>query len=430
MREHESEQGQAVAILAVVMALVMLGFIGFALDVGYFFHEKRMIQGAADAAALAAAEEYGYGNTSSQAQTAANAAAKVNGFNTALSTNPATVVLSTSSTGSYASGGSAPSSWVQATVSQPISGLFMQAFNSGLSTMTISATAYAGEGSVATPCVCLEGTSGETLNMSNNAKLTASSCGITVDSTSNSAVGVVGSANITAPTLNIASTGWTSSANVNNGGSISSSTKITTGASSCAPAMPTAPVDTTCSANPMSSISGGGVAYTVGPGSSYGTTVGGNMVCYNALTVGGNGDTATLNAGIYVINGGSLHFLSGNINGGGSGVMFYLENGASLTVDNGANMSLSAPTSGTYSGILFYQQATDTTTLSFQGGSSTVVSGAVYAPGAAITLGNGSGSAMTSAIVAQSLTMNGGGTLTTASVGGSGGSGGSAKLTQ
>jgi hypothetical protein len=130
--------------------------------------------------------------------------------------------------------------------------------------------------------------------------------------------------------------------------------------------------------------------------------------------VNGNGDTVTLNPGIYVINGGELHFESGT-NGGGTGVFFYLVGAANLVIDNGANVNLSAPTSGTYSGVLVYQASGDTAALSVQGGSSASFNGNIYAPSASITLGNGSGSTFNSAIVAQSLTMNGGGTLTSSS---------------
>ena len=53
------ERGQATTFMALFMGLIMLGFIAFALDVGYLFQKKRMAQAAADAAAIAAAEEKG-----------------------------------------------------------------------------------------------------------------------------------------------------------------------------------------------------------------------------------------------------------------------------------------------------------------------------------------------------------------------------------
>jgi hypothetical protein len=406
------ESGQATAVLVLFLGTVMLGFMGFALDVGYFFHERRMAQAAADGAALIAAEESGYGNTSNM-QGAANAVATLNGFNTSATTNPATVVLTTSTTGAYSSsGGSAPSGWVQATVSQPVSGIFLSAFDHASTTLTISATAIAGTGTTSTTCVCLEGTSGMDLNLSNGTKLQTNSCGITVNSSSSNAVGVVGGSTLSALTLGSVSPNWDTSSNVNNGGSVTSTTKVVEGlANGCSPSLPAVPVDTSCSVDPFTKISNGGSSYTVGPGSSYGTTQGGNTICYNSLTIGANGDTVTLNSGIYVINGGTLHFESQK-NLGGSGVIFYLENGASLVLDNGANISLTAPTSGTYQGVLFYQAPSDTNAISLQGGSSSTISGSILAPGAALTIGNGSASAVSSAIVASTLTMNGGGTLT------------------
>jgi Flp pilus assembly protein TadG len=415
MKMARSESGQASVFMVAFMGIIMLGFLAFAVDVGYFFHMKRMAQSAADAAAVAAAEEDGYSGDSGNAQAVANAAATMNGFNTSATTNPATVTLAVGNSGNYSNSGTGnPGTWVQATVSQPISGYFLKAFNHGSSTMTISATAAAGEGQVSPTCICLEGSTGRDLNMSNNAKITASGCGVTLDSTSTNTLGIVGSAELTSLSLGTVATGWNNSSNINNNGSIASSTDIVTGISTgCAPTLPTVPSDSTCSADPFNSVSGGGAQYTVGPGSTYGTTVGGNTVCYTALTVNGNGDTVTLNPGIYVINGGSLHFESGS-NKGGNGVLFYLEGNASVTIDNGANVNLIATTTGTYANILIYQDPADTKSLSIQGGSTAVMQGAIYATGASVTLGNGSGTSITADIVAQTLTMNGGGTLNSA----------------
>jgi Flp pilus assembly protein TadG len=404
---NNGERGQATIMMAVFMGIVMMGFLGFALDVGYFFQQKRQAQAAADAAAIAAAEEKSVGNTAN-VQGAANAIATINGFNTSAATNPASVTLAYPSSGNYSTQSAAqPNSWVQATVSRNVPTFFLAAFNR-TSSMNVTATAVAGEGETSPTCICLEGGTGMDLNMSNNSKLTASGCGVTVNSSSSNAVGVVGSANLAPLSLGMISSSWVESSQVNNGGSINSSTDIVEGISSgCNPTMPAAPSDSTCSADPFSSIQNGGSTYTVGPGSSYGTTVNGNTICYNALTIGANGDTVTLNPGIYVINGGSLHFESGTQRGG-NGVFFYLENNASLTIDNGANPNLIAPSSGTYQNVLFYQPSSNTSALNFQGGSTTTITGVIYAPGANITIGNGSSSSLTLGIVAQSLTLNGG----------------------
>jgi hypothetical protein len=140
--------------------------------------------------------------------------------------------------------------------------------------------------------------------------------------------------------------------------------------------------------------------------------------------VNGNGDTATLNPGIYVINnGGTLHFNSGGPNLGGNGVVFYLTNGANLAIDNGANVNLVAggntksgggtgQDTGIYDGILFYQDPGDAQPISIQGGSTVFINGEIVAPLADVTLGNGSSGTVAASMVVKSLTMNGGGTLT------------------
>jgi hypothetical protein len=192
--------------------------------------------------------------------------------------------------------------------------------------------------------------------------------------------------------------------------------------------MPTAPTVQSCTGDPLNNYSQAGSTYTVGPNSTNGTTytVGGiSAICYTSLTLGANTDTVTLNPGIYVINGGWLTFDSGknNIsNLGGNGVFFYLENGAGFVVQNGANTNLvaggntengggTAPSTGTYNGILLYQATGDTVEVSIQGGSTIFMSGALYAPSAELYLVNGTGTTITGDVVANTLTMAGAGTL-------------------
>jgi Flp pilus assembly protein TadG len=406
---RRDERGQTTALFGLFMGVLAIGFMAFALDVGSLFREKRMAQAAADAAAVAAAEEASAGATSNE-QTVANAIAKMNGFDTTLAKNPATVTLTTVSSPTFGSA-------IQATVSKPIPTFFMGVFSSSMTTMTVTASAMAGGGTTSSTCVCLDGASGETLNLSNDAKITASGCGIVSNSTSSNAIGIVGGATLTATTLGTVSSSWDNSSNINNGGSIASSTDVIQGISSTcsAPTLSSTPSATGCVADPGGSYG----TFTFGPSSAS------SSVCYNGLTIGANGSTVTLNPGIYVINNGELHFESGSgghSNLGGNGVFFYLTGTASLVIDNGANVNLvagganesgggTAPTVGSYNGFVIYQASSDTNGLSIQGGSSTFINGAMVAPGATITLGNGSGATIEGGISASSLVMNGGGTI-------------------
>jgi len=408
----EDENGQTLVLFAVFISLAALGFLAFAVDVGSLFHQRRVAQAAADAAAVAAAEEASEGATSNE-QTVANAVAKLNGFDTTLSSNPATVTLSTPVSGNFTGPG-----YVQATVSMPVHTIFMGAFSSSLNNLPVSATSIAG-GTLTQTCVCLEASTGSDILMSNGSKLVANACGIVNDSSSSNAITLTGGATISGLSLGTISSAWNTVANINNGASIASSMTIVQGMSTtCNPTMPTAPSYTTSSC--LTDPGGSSTSFTAGPASST------SVICYKGLTVGANGTLDTLKPGIYVITNNNLHFLSGSggkSNLGGQGVFFYLTNNSTLQIDNGANVNLtaggatestgiSAPTVGSgYDGILLYQSTGDATTMTIQSGTD-YMNGALYLPSAELYLANGSGSTMTGGIVAASLNLLGGATLT------------------
>jgi Flp pilus assembly protein TadG len=430
MKVIKDESGQTVVVVAVFLGIVAIGFLALALDVGYLFHERQVVQTAADAAAVAAAEEAANG-TSGNEQTVANAVVNLNGLNTT-GTNPAVVTFPTP-TGNFTG-----SAYVSVKVSKPVSTFFMGVFSSKFATQTISATATAGGGTLSTTCVCIGGTTGTTLNINGNSHLTTTGCGVVDDSSSTSAVTLSGSGSLNALSLGLSSTSsWTSSNisswnsdEVTNGGSITlngvSGGSPVPGVANCAPSVPTAPTydSTRCVSDPGGSYG----TYTWGP-APYAASGSGMGGCYSALTVGANGSTCTLNPGIYVVTG-ELHFESGangHSNLGGNGVFFYLPGSASLVIDNGANVNLVAGGStesaadggGTatsvgsgYNGIAIYEPSTNTNAIQIQGGSNSYIGGAIYAPGAAFSVGNGSSMTLPiGGIYANSMTMTGGTTL-------------------
>ena len=82
-----------------------------------------------------------------------------------------------------------------------------------------------------------------------------------------------------------------------------------------------------------------GVAVTLSPG------------CYTSIAT----TVTTLNSGNYYVTG------PVNINNlSGSQVMIYVAPGGSLTAGNGKSLTLTAPTSGTYSGIAIFQDRSNT----------------------------------------------------------------------
>jgi Flp pilus assembly protein TadG len=411
MKNLRDESGQTVVFVAFFMAVLALGFVAFALDVGALFREKRMAQSAAQAAAVAAAEEVGYGNPSNK-QAVANAMATLNGFNTTLATNPATVTLSTPLSGNFTG-----IIYVQATVRMPIHTTFLGAISHGMITVPVSATAIAGGGISSQTCVCTTGT----FSITNGSTLDATGCGVFNNSSSSSSIEMNGGSTLTASSLGGASTGWYPGNITGNGDTINVPTAdIVQGVStSCTPTLPAKPSYSSCATDP----GGSSGTFTWGPATASST------ICYKALTVGANGSTCTLKPGIYVITTGALHFESGATclvgsgmcsNNGGNGVFFYLTGTASLVIDNGANVNLvsggamesgggTAPGVGAYDGVVVFQAPSDTSAMTLSGGSSSYMNGAVIAPGAALTLSNGSSAAvMEGGISVSSLTLTGG----------------------
>lgn len=69
----------------------------------------------------------------------------------------------------------------------------------------------------------------------------------------------------------------------------------------------------------------------------------------------------------------------------GNGITFYFDSG-SVNITGLADMQLTAPTTGPYAGILFYQNPDDTSPMTVIGGTGSIFQGAIYAAGAPLTV--------------------------------------------
>jgi hypothetical protein len=116
-----------------------------------------------------------------------------------------------------------------------------------------------------------------------------------------------------------------------------------------------------------------------------------------------NSGAATFSPGLYTIGGSGLLVNGGSMTG--NGATFYFQAGSA--VFNGASsINLVAPTTGTYAGILFFQNSSDTSAATINGGAGSVFQGALYFPHAAVQLNGGNVAAYT-IVVSQSVQMNG-----------------------
>jgi hypothetical protein len=131
----------------------------------------------------------------------------------------------------------------------------------------------------------------------------------------------------------------------------------------------------------------------------------------------------TFSPGTYILVGGGLTTQDSNSNIAGSGVMFYNTFGATdkgmqayspTNIAATSNVNLSAPTTGTYTGILFFDDRsapTDTKCTycdNYGGGSSAVYQGTIYNRNNGITMeGNSSVSSQYTILIADTITMTG-----------------------
>lgn len=362
MRLGKDEDGQALVVAALSITL-LLGFLALAVDVGILFRAKRNVQIAADAAAMAAALVYKYNvNATALAESAGLAAATANGYTNGSNGVAVTVVPPTSGPNANCS------SCFAATVAVPNPTFFMSMF--GFGSINVAAQAVAGR-----PwenCVFALGAAGVT-NAGGTISLT--NCGL-IDNGS------------------FANTGAFKANAVSIAGIVSGNP------STPAPQVGIAPSGDPLNLTAPTIPSGCGTALnlatsgTAGPG------------CYSGLTITNTGTVITLSPGLYVINNqnNTPISLGANTTLAGSGVTIYF-NGA-LTIDPTATMNLSAPATGIWNGILFYEDPSDANTFALQGASGpngSNLQGIFYTPGATVDLSNAGNMQLYAVFVANAL---------------------------
>jgi len=385
------ESGQ-ILIIATISLFVLIGFVALAADVGYLRYVKQRMQGAADAAALAGASQVLYNTIEPGAYiTAAKGDAKKNGFEDGV--NGVTVAVNNPpSSGPHTTGTPNAQYYVEVIIKQDaVPTFFMKVL--GISSEPVSARAV---GLYWTSQNCMYALSS---SASGAFRLTPSGgyavdakCGIMIDSNSSSALQPNGNT-LTADSIGIV------------GGCSGCGANVTpspqTGAVPVPDPLGYLPTPTpsgTSRANPNYTAPG---SYTLQPGIyASGITLG---------YVGGKaGPDVTFAPGNYYITGGSLTVNSPNTNNDGSDGLAYQHvniHGSDVFIYLGKNIhvsmgggkgnfvnsygGLSAPTTGTYEGILFFQdRGTTSYTANVSSGLGTGFTGALYFPSVALRYNN------------------------------------------
>ncbi len=380
-RGLSDEKGQTLALFAVCLAAV-LGCSGLAIDVGQLRYQKRQMQAAVDAAAVAAAIEINScGSTAdcSAMKTAAQQALVENGFSgssllaqcAANSNSGLTLTVnngpcflgSKSADPNYGNTG-----YVETVLTGPVRMYLGSLVGVRSIKVTVRAEAYAAPQFCMYVSVLNTSSSGPQAILLNGGTLTAQ-CGIYDDSGSSNALASNSGVTVTSTKFDVHG-GWSP----NNGGTFSSTPVV--GASAVADPLSylTAPtVPGSCTGNQSINSS-----QTLQPG------------CYSGFNVQNN-STLTLAAGTYIIEGAI------NVNSGstlaGTGVTLYLTGSGSMTMNSGSKAALVAPTTGSLAGILIWQASSDTNAMIIDSGATAAYQGAIYAPSAQLTLNSGGNTA-------------------------------------
>lgn len=334
------------------LALVaLIGFVGLALDMGYAWAARRRMQTAADAAATAGAvaSREGYTVTS-----AAKDAASLNGF------TDGTSGVTVNVTSPY-SGGSCSSNCVHVAIDQAQSTYFLRVL--GYSSIDVKASAVAGTINSGNCVYALSPSASPGLEVQGSSSVSIS-CGATVNSTQSPAANCVGGA-----------------------GSFSASSVGVAGSVSGSCFSPTPKTGTSETPDPFAYL---GSQPACSGSATFTANVSGQGSYCGGISLHGNG-SVTLSAGTYNLGSGGLT-INGGVTFQGTGVTIITS--GPISIKGGATLNLSAPTSGSYKGILFWD--TSTSSSDFSGSSSSTMDGAFYFPNSTlIYTGDSSGTGYT-----------------------------------
>jgi putative Flp pilus-assembly TadE/G-like protein len=413
--KRNNESGQALVFTAVAM-VALLGFAGLGIDMGMLRYQKRLQQTAADAAAIAGANNLAFpvsGGVTPGAQNAAIA----NGFTdnsggTTCTNSPGTVGCVTITVNNPPLSGPHVSNvnYVEVLVTAVQTTYFMKAV--GIPTETITARAVATNlsgDSTSTGCLYTLGLPSvkgvEGINVTGHGTLNATGCGISDNGNYDP--------NDPAITVNNCSFAVTGTDTGNSGSNVMCNGQIKNPTYGTPAASDPFALSLTPPAQPAASF--GNVTPSSGSQLQPGT--------YSSITIGSNVNV-TMSPGIYYINGSGGLLFNGGGTLTGTGVMFYFTNGATVTARGGGNspdINLTAPSAincpacpAEYDGILMYQDPNDTSSPTIGGDDNSNYVGALYFPSVELSFfGNAkSGGFSAGIVVAKALSLTGNPTVT------------------
>jgi hypothetical protein len=415
-----SEAGQALLFTAIGLS-VLMGFMGLGIDMGVMRYYKRLQQTAADAAAIAGANNLSYGGVTTGAQNASAA----NGFADNGGGDVSACTASGAAVGTVCVQVNNPpisgphtgnAKYVEVLVAAVQPTFFMRVLGTNTTTITARAVATNVSGGGANQgCLYTLGapsSSIEGVNINGSAVLNAPNCGIEDNGNFNTkgnklvvsadTFGTSGDWQKSGPGGTITCTsGQTPCPTINMPAAADPMSYLTPPA--CSPSAPG------CTGGPNVNINGSGGPCGTGCSYSKGTyTVDPGQ--YNSIRIQGvASNQVVFNPGIYVIDGAGGMTIPGNATISGNGVMFYFTGSATINMTGTPSMNLSAPSSGQYAGILMYQDPTDTNTTgpSVGGNTGSNYQGVLYFPKDQLTFYGNNTSVNAGIVVSDSINLSG-----------------------
>jgi Flp pilus assembly protein TadG len=353
---------------------IVVGGAGFGVDTSYWYYSSLKLQAAADAAAYAGALEKIAGSDNAAIKTAATQSATSNGLGSG------TIAVNTPP----ASGPNTAKKAVEVILNQNLDRLFTSIFTQSKVPERARAVALITDASKA--CVlALNPSASQAALFSGSTSVKLNGCSVMSDSLAADAIKVQGSAGLQADCL------ITVGGMVLNNPVTMSCEKALTQALPAADPFSTLP--TPAATNPCQNVNSGKSKQTLQPGT----------YC-SGMSLNG---TVTLNPGVYVVQG-SLKINAGAVVTG-DGVTIFMAGSNTVSMNGNATVTLSAPTSGNYSGVLFYGDRTGTSASStFNGTATSLLTGAIYFPRQQVNyLGNFSGKNGCTQVVADTIQWSG-----------------------
>jgi len=382
-RKFLSNQVGGVAIMVGLLMPVVIGGLGLGAETGYWYFNQRKLQNAADVAAYAGGTQLRAEKDQTTIEDAALAAALKTGYTASIGT------ISTNApptTGEFAGDANA----VEVVVQENVPRLFTAIFQNDQVPMSGRAVARLVLGAAA--CViALDPNASGAVTFTGSSDVVLDGCNVHANSLAADAVTVSGSGHVETPCVsamgNVSATAGLAMGECNN--PIENASYIDDPYAN----LPEPSLGNPC--EPVTVFDGSpSSVYDISPGEYCG-----------GLTVK---RTVNMDPGVYVVSGGDLVIESTAVLNG-TGVTFFLTGGGTLNIAGTASVQLSAPTSGTYAGILFFVDPDDpNATHIINGDSTSFFEGAIYAPSGHVEVaGSGSVGGGCTQVVANTIEFTG-----------------------